>query len=157
MHGWAVIFGRLLVAWLQSGALGSIPDLIVAHPTFPGQLGYRAGHTERVLDAASAEDVLGEWPFDVGDPPVVVRVTPTEKSAKASAAGKRLAAAELRSALRVVDVERVEGSHVLIYDDVCTTGSQLNAVAECLITDGGASLVEAVVLARAPWRRWIGP
>jgi predicted amidophosphoribosyltransferase len=41
---------------------------------------------------------------------------------------------------------------VLIYDDVCTTGTQLDAVAGCLLDRGGAARVEAVVLARAPWR-----
>jgi hypothetical protein len=35
---------------------------------------------------------------------------------------------------------------------VCTTGSQLNTVADRLLHDGHASRVRAVVLARAPWR-----
>jgi len=41
---------------------------------------------------------------------------------------------------------------VLLIDDICTTGTQLNAVAECLLDQGGAARVEGVVLARAPWR-----
>jgi predicted amidophosphoribosyltransferase len=36
--------------------------------------------------------------------------------------------------------------------DICTTGMQLDAVAGCLLDDGGAARVEAVVLARARWR-----
>ena len=41
---------------------------------------------------------------------------------------------------------------VVFIDDVCTTGTQLNAVAGVLLDEGGAARVEAVVLARAPWR-----
>ena len=40
---------------------------------------------------------------------------------------------------------------VLIYD-VCTTGTQLDAVAGVLLDNGGAARVEGIVLARAPWR-----
>jgi predicted amidophosphoribosyltransferase len=41
---------------------------------------------------------------------------------------------------------------VLIDDDVATTGTQLDAVAACLLDDGGAARVEGIVLARALWR-----
>jgi predicted amidophosphoribosyltransferase len=41
---------------------------------------------------------------------------------------------------------------VQLIDDVCTTGSQLDAVVGCLLEQGEAARVEGVVLARAPWR-----
>jgi len=41
---------------------------------------------------------------------------------------------------------------VLLIDDICTTGTQLNAVAECLLDEGRAARIEGIVLARAPWR-----
>ena len=41
---------------------------------------------------------------------------------------------------------------VLLIDDVCTTCTQLDVVAGCLLDQGRASRVEGVVLARAPWR-----
>jgi predicted amidophosphoribosyltransferase len=41
---------------------------------------------------------------------------------------------------------------ILVSDDICTTGGQLDAVAGCLLDQGQAERVEAVVLARAPWR-----
>jgi len=47
---------------------------------------------------------------------------------------------------------RTEGKFALVYDDICTTGTQLNAVAACLTDEGRAARVEGVVLARAPWR-----
>jgi predicted amidophosphoribosyltransferase len=39
----------------------------------------------------------------------------------------------------------------VLIDDICTTGTQLDTVAGCLL-DHGAACVEAIVLARAPWR-----
>ncbi len=150
--GWSLIFGRLILAWLERNVHADRPDLIVANPTFSAEGTPRLGHTERVLDAAAAEDVLSHWPFDVSDPPAVVKTAATEKSARNSAPAKRAAAAALRQALVIPDRTRTEGKRILVYDDVCTTGSQLDVVAECLIDDGGAASVDAVVLARAPWR-----
>jgi predicted amidophosphoribosyltransferase len=54
--------------------------------------------------------------------------------------------------LAIPDPARTEGRDVLVFDDVCTTGYQLNAVADCLLDQGQATRVRAVVLARAPWR-----
>jgi predicted amidophosphoribosyltransferase len=152
MWGWSLIFGRLLLAWLNRNERESPPDLIVANPTFAASDSVRLGHTERVIDAAATEDVLREWSFDIGDPPANVKTAATEKSARNVASAKRAAAAELRAALARPDRPRVEGRHILVYDDVCTTGSQLNAVASFLLEEGGAAYVEGIVLARAPWR-----
>jgi predicted amidophosphoribosyltransferase len=40
----------------------------------------------------------------------------------------------------------------MLLDDVCTTGTQLDVVAGCLLDHGAAPRVESIVLARAPWR-----
>ena len=84
-------------------------------------------------------------------PAAIVKTRPTLKSADAQAWSKRATGNELRSALRVPDPARTAGRFVLVFDDVCTTGTQLNAVAGCLLDQGGASRVEGVVLARAVW------
>ncbi len=128
-------------------------DLVVANPTFAASGSATLGHTERVIAAAAKEDVLREWLFDVTDPPSIVKTRATEKSTRNVASVKRAAVAELRQALTIPNRSRVEGRRILVYDDVCTTGSQLNALAECLIEDGHAMTVEGIVLARAPWRR----
>jgi hypothetical protein len=39
-----------------------------------------------------------------------------------------------------------------VFDDGCTTGYQLNAVAGGLLDQGQATHVRALALARAPWR-----
>lgn len=152
MWGWSLIFGRLLLAWLDRTCRKDPPDLVVANPTFTAPDSSWLGHTERVIAAATKEDALGEWPFDAGEVPAVIKTRATEKSAKNTASAKRTAAVELRGALEIPDRSGIEGRRILVYDDVCTTGSQLNAVAECLIEDGGATSVEGIVLARAPWR-----
>jgi len=146
---WAVIFGRLLLAWLDVQSAADPPDLIVANPSFVGPGGQSFAHTEAVL--AAAAHCAGPWAFDTGCPAAVVKTAATLKSADSQAWSKQAAAAELRDALRVPDRHRTAGRFVLVYDDVCTTGRQLDAVAACLLDQGGAARVEGVVLARAPW------
>ncbi len=151
--GWSLIFGRLLFGWVEQHRLDHPPDLIVANPTFVGPGGSDFAHTEAVLAAAEREDIFGWWPFDVATPRAIVKVRATSRSAGNSAAAKRATADELRGALAIPDPARTRGKRILVYDDVCTTGSQLDVIADRLLDDGGASHVEAVVLARAPWRR----
>lgn len=45
----------------------------------------------------------------------------------------------------------VTGKRVIVYDDVLTTGCQLDTIARFLKAHGAAS-VRGLVLARAPWR-----
>lgn len=152
--GWALIFGRLVLGWLARNARGADrPGLIVANPTFVGSPdGAAFAHTELVLEDAAREDVLRQWPIDAAIPHALIKTRATPKSAANSAAAKRAVAQELREALLLPERSRTEGRRILVYDDVATTGYQLNAVAGCLLDEGGATHVEALVLARAPWR-----
>ena len=151
-NGWSLVFGRLLLAWLNQHARSNPPILIIANPTYmpPGDAG--SGHTERVIEVAAAEDVLDEWPFDIAEQRALIKTRDTQKSAGKPATEKRKAAQELRTSILVKDRARIEGGRMLIYEDVCTTGNQLNAIAQCLIEDGGAAEVSGIVLARAPWK-----
>ena len=148
--GWALIFGRLVLGWLETHAASQPPGLIVANPTYTGA--GRFPHTEAVLQHAANEDMQQRWPLDTASPPAVAKTGPTPPSAGSSASAKAAAAAALRTVISVPDPSRTQGRHILVYDDVCTTGSQLNAVADCLLSEGRAAYVEALVLARAPWR-----
>lgn len=152
-RGWAGIFGRLVLGWLEMHARDAPPDLIVVNPTYTGPGGREFGHAEAVLRKAAGEDVMGRWAFDLSDPPALVKTRATAQSATATAKAKRTAARELRSALAIPDITRTARRRILVYDDVCTTASQLDAVAECLLDEGRAAAVEGLVLARAPWRR----
>jgi predicted amidophosphoribosyltransferase len=150
--GWSLIFGRLLVGWLEAHAEGDPPDLIVANPTYigPGQPG--PGHIEGIIRSAATADYDGRWAFDTSTPATISKTQATEKSAGKSLAEKRAAAAALRQVLDVPDPARTRGRDILVFDDVCTTGYQLNAVADCLLDQGQAARVRALALARAPWQ-----
>lgn len=148
----SLVFGRLLLDFLDGNVPADPPGLIVANPGFAGPGGQQFAHAEEVLAAAARADTAGRWPFDTGRPPAIVKTRPTLPSADAPAWSKRTARYQLRQVLRVPAPERTRGKFVLVYDDICTTGTQLDAVAECLLEDGGAARVEAVVLARARWR-----
>jgi predicted amidophosphoribosyltransferase len=154
---WPVILGRLLLAWLDEQLTADPPDLIAASPSFVGQGGQLFAHTEAVIEAAAAEaparPATGvRWLFDTARPAAIVKTAATLKSADAPAWYKRATATDLASVLQVPDPARTAGRFVLVYDDVCTTGGQLDAIAGCLRDQGGAARVEGVVLARAPWR-----
>jgi predicted amidophosphoribosyltransferase len=151
--GWSLIFARLVVGWLEAHAAADPPDLIIANPTFTGPDHPYTGHTERIIESAAIEDVDERWPFDVvNERPAIIKTGPTEKSAGRTAAAKRASAAELRRVLEIPDSAVTDGRKILVFDDVCTTGSQLDAVAACLLDEGNASQVRGLVLARAPWR-----
>lgn len=150
--GWSLIFGRLLVGWLETHAAADPPGLIVANPTHVGPGSSGPGHTEAIIRSAATADYDGRWAFDLAAPAAIIKTQPTEKSAGRTATDKRAAAAELRAVLAIPDPARTQGRDILVFDDVCTTGSQLNAVADCLLRDGQAARVRAVALARAPWR-----
>jgi predicted amidophosphoribosyltransferase len=154
---WSALFGRLLLAWLDETCAGDPPDLIVANPSFVGPGGQQFAHTEAVVESAAREvggrsGPLPTWNFDTGTPRAVVKTMATLRSADTEAWYKHASALELRDALVVPDPGRTAGRYVLVYDDICTTGGQLDSVAACLIDDGRAARVDGVVLARAPWR-----
>jgi predicted amidophosphoribosyltransferase len=151
-RSWSVVLGRLLLAWLEETMAGDPPGLIVVNPGYASPGGDDFAHAEAVLAAAARADARKSWPFDTVSPAAVVKTRPTLKSADAQAWSKRATGNDLRSALRVPDPARIAGQFILVFDDVCTTGTQLDAVAGCLLDQGGAARVEGVVLARAAWQ-----
>ncbi|HXW86932.1 MAG TPA: hypothetical protein VEJ42_01610 [Streptosporangiaceae bacterium] len=155
VRSWSIVLGRLLLGWLEQNLADDSPGLIVANPGYVGAdaRGEMAfGHAEAVLRAAAAADTAHRWPFDTATPAAIVKTRPTLRSADAQAWSKRVTATELRTAVAVPDRGRTAGCFIVVYDDICTTGGQLNAIAGCLLDEGGAARVEGVVLARAPWR-----
>jgi len=123
---------------LEQHATDTRPDLIVVNPTYTGSGGRQFAHAETVPKVAAHEDAMRRWPFDLGNPPAIVKTRVTARSASATAKAKRTAARELRSALLIPDIARTAQRRILVYDDICTTASQRDAVAECLLDDGRA-------------------
>jgi len=151
---WAQIFARVLV-----GFLDSLPDtfrqfdLITASPVFVGRGASSRtwDHTRRVLMLAYGFSE-GCWPFDVGQPPAIIKLNATTPmQGKTWKDRDRIAVDELRPALQVPMPSRILKKRVLVYDDVFTSGHTLNEVARRLRLDG-ASAVCGVTLARQKFR-----
>jgi predicted amidophosphoribosyltransferase len=153
VRSWSAMFGRLLLAWLDEHMTADPPDLIVVNPGFAGASRQSFAHTEAVLAEAARQDQAGRWPFDTAVPAAITKTRPTLQSADAMAWSKRVSAEDLRSALAVPEPARTADRYVLVYDDICTTGTQLDVVAGCLLDRGKAARVDGIVLARALWRQ----
>ena len=144
-HGWAQIFARLLLGHLHTHWEREDIDLIVANPSGPGR-----NHTSRVLKSAQIQDLLARWPFDDTSDPSFDKVETTTQSAGRNLSEKRRAARQHAESLRLAHPEQIENKRIVVYDDICTTGLQLNAVARQL-RQWGAESVSGIVLARQPW------
>lgn len=138
---WARIFGRIIVGYLDEHAeqFGSV-ELIVPNPS------HSRWHNERVIDAARDEDPF--WPFDQS-PWALTKTVDTPRSA-GNGLDAKLAAARQHTAALAIDASRIRGRRILVYDDVFTTGAQLHEVGK-LLRSHGATSVDGLVLARAPW------
>jgi predicted amidophosphoribosyltransferase len=152
--GWRSIFGRVLVGFLDEESRNFEDfDLIVASPTYLEVGGDRQyDHTREVIRAA-AEEAGDRWPFDIADPPAIVKTEATTRFVGKRWRGrKELAETELRHALSIPDRARTEGKDILVYDDVFTDGFTLREVALCLRNEGRAARVCGVSLSRQPFR-----
>jgi predicted amidophosphoribosyltransferase len=144
-RGWALILARVLVGWLDDHSTDLDVDVIVANPSFGNR-----GHVQTVLDKAAGEDLRRRWPFDTGPTPILTKTAATDRSANRTLAEKRAIAQQVYEAVRVSRPQAILGRRVLVVDDVCTTGRQLDALARRL-SEAGAVETRGVVLARAPW------
>lgn len=143
--GWGMIFARLLIGHLYETWDPADVDLIIANPPSPGR-----NHTTLVIEHAATYDTADDWPFDDTHNPAIIKTTETAQSAGKDLSGKQSAALEHGNALVLCHPDRIDGSRVIVYDDICTTGLQLNEVARRL-REWGAVSVHGVVLARQPW------
>ena len=157
-RGWAAIFGRILVGFLEAHERAfETVDLIVASPTYTGPGSRRAwDHIRGILVAADREQVTpGRWPFDLIEPPAVIKTADTPSMVSMKTYRDRRVNAEglLRTALSVPDASRIEGRRIIVVDDVFTDGLTLREVARVLRQDGRAASVHGVTLARQPYGR----
>ena len=109
-------------------------DLIIANPPSPSR-----NHTTLVIGHAATYDTADDWPFDDTYDPAIIKTTDTAQSAGKDLPGKQSAALEHGNALVLRHPDRIDGSRIIVYDDICTTGLQLNAVAQRL-REWGAGL-----------------
>ncbi|WP_331719402.1 ComF family protein [Streptomyces sp. NBC_01187] len=148
--GWALIFGRLLVGWMNSHPerMHGV-DHVIGNPTHTGRQPLR--HIEAIMDAAYTEDVNHAFPLSPPGGHRLVKATETPRSANRSLEDKRAAAAAHAAALTWTgDKADIQGATILLVDDVFTTGTQLQHVALRLCASGAAD-VRGLTLARVPW------
>ncbi|MFF5393175.1 ComF family protein [Streptomyces sp. NPDC013012] len=148
--GWAMIFGRLLIGWMESHpeAMNDV-DYVIGNPTHTGRRPIQ--HIEAIMDAAYTEDVTRTFPLSRPGAHRLVKHTETARSANRTLDEKRAAATAHAAALTWTgDISDIKGATILLVDDVFTSGSQLQHVALRLRTTGAAE-VRGLVLARVPW------
>ncbi len=145
--GWALIFGRVVVGFLDARAPTVKDfDLIVPSPTFVGLGGRSFDHTWEVLNAGNLE-AYGAWPFE--KEAVIKTCATTPFTGNGWKKRREIAEQELRPALSIPNPALVTGKKVLVYDDVLTDGFTMREVAR-LLRAKGAREVAGIVLARQP-------
>jgi predicted amidophosphoribosyltransferase len=147
VEGWAWIFGRVLVGYLQENDdTFERFDVIVPSPTYVGDGGRSFDHTGLVIERAKIEDP--SMPFETG----VVTKSQATPAFRGRTWQERYAVAttQLRQSLELSRPEVITDKNVLVYDDVFTEGLTACEVARAL-RQGGAASVSQIVLARQPW------
>jgi ComF family protein len=138
-RGLSAPLGALLVEAMEGRLPAGVPALLVPVPLHPRR------ERERGFNQASllARRVGLAWGVPVGGD-VLVRVVATPSQTELDAPARR---ANVRAAFRLRRPELVAGRHVLLVDDILTTGATLS---ECALSlrEGGAATVGAVTVAR---------
>ena len=138
-RGLSAPLGALLVEAMEGRLPAGVPALLVPVPLHPRR------ERERGFNQASllARRVGLAWGVPVGGD-VLVRVVATPSQTELDAPARR---ANVRAAFRLRRPELIAGRHVLLVDDILTTGATLSECARCL-REGGAATVGALTVAR---------
>jgi len=131
--------GRLLGQIVAAGELEPPPDVVIPVPMHWRRRLSRGYDHARVLGRA----VAGELNLPIGDDLIRVRHTPPQIHLLRSERIKNV-----RGAFQVTGTDAIHGGHVLLVDDVSTTGATANEAARTLLA-GGASRVTLAVVAKS--------
>jgi ComF family protein len=130
-----------LIAEMDAAGLGfGVPDLLAPVPLHPRRERERGFNQALLL----ARRVGRAWRVPVCAD-VLERTLSTRPQTELTAEARRK---NVRGAFALRRPERVTGRHVVLIDDVLTTGSTATVCARCLVA-GGASTVGVLTVARA--------
>jgi ComF family protein len=140
----------LAAAILQLAGEAPAEMLVIPVPLYRSKFAQRGFNQARLL-ATQALAVLAkmhpQWRLTLA-PSTVVRHRSTESQAGLTPRQRRL---NVRGAFVVPDSEAVSGKHILVVDDILTTGATVRSVAQVLMRAGAAN-VWIATLARARHR-----
>ena len=132
--------GRMAGQNYRQAILSDLPDLILPVPLHPKKKKKR-GYNQSEWIARGINSVL-KLPVDTNS---LCRIRANETQTKKPIYDRWLNVQEIFS---VANPEALEGKHILLIDDVITTGSTLSACAEALLTVPGVQVsVLAVAIA----------
>jgi ComF family protein len=130
--------GRILGVRLTELGVRNGIDILIPVPLHKNRKRVR-GYNQSAAISKGLSNVI-EKPFSDD---VLIRISSTKTQTKKS----RIERWEnVNNAFRVVQPDAIKGKHVLLVDDVVTTGATTEACAKCLL-NAGASLVSIVCLA----------
>jgi ComF family protein len=135
----AAPLGDLLVEAMEGRLPAGAPALLVPVPLHPRRERERGFNQAALL----ARRVGRAWRIPARDG-VLVRAVATPSQTELDAAARR---ANVRDAFRLRRPDLVTGRHVLLVDDILTTGATLSECARCLRA-GGATVVGVLTVAR---------
>lgn len=149
---WAVVaLARALAGWLFETAVRQGYDLVLPVPFHPAALAGRPAHPLTAIYLEARPAVWPRVPLDDLAPPLLVRRRPRPERRAQSERGRWQS---VRGTVALAFPTRLlRGARVLIVDDVLTSGATVSECARVMLDEGGAAVVDAVVLARQPWRR----
>jgi ComF family protein len=135
----AAPLGDLLIETVEGRLPAGLPDLLVPVPLHPRRERERGFNQSQLL----ARRVGRAWGRPVRDD-VLVRAVATPSQTTLDRAARR---ANVRRAFRLRRPEAVAGRHVLLVDDILTTGATVSECARCL-EEAGPRTVGILTVAR---------
>ncbi len=148
MHPAARPLGRMLAHAISGLAAEAPAEMLVVpvplHRTKYAERGFNQARSLAVYALASLKKTHPEWRLGLASS-TLMRLRPTESQAGLTPRQRRM---NVRGAFSVSDAAAVTLKHVLVIDDILTTGSTARAAAQAL-REAGAASVWVATLARA--------
>ncbi len=152
--GAVTLLGRLLAGFMIQHQFIPAYDLILPVPFHPSRLRSRPVHPLTAIYLDARTSLRPRVPMDDLTPPFLVQVRAVP-SVRRRTERDRWRAVQGAFALGF-RTRMLRGARVAVIDDVMTTGATPSECARVLLEEGGAALVDAIVLVRQPWAQPCG-